>query len=73
MVAFKKRTTRRMPPKTRKIAKLINELASIERRLKNILPEIQTAEMYEIAEQRRQQHHKVTESDDGEELFPKED
>ena len=56
MAGFRSKTTRRMPPKTRKLAKLINDLASVQRRLKNLLPEIQTAEMYEIGEHRRQQH-----------------
>lgn len=67
-MAYRGKTTRRMPPKTRKLAKLINDLASIERRLKNLLPEIQTAEMFERAEQKRQQHsHSVVVN--GEQLF----
>lgn len=71
-MAFKKRTTRRMPPKTRKLAKLINDLVSVERRLKNLLPDIQTAEMFERAEQRRQEHsHPIAIKEGGEtrELF----
>lgn len=68
MAGFRKKTTRRMPPMTRKVAKLINELASIERRLKNLLPDIQTAEMYEIGERKRQQHgHPIIV--EGEEIF----
>lgn len=60
-MAYKARTTRRMPPKTRKLAKLINDLASVQRRLKNLLPEIQTAEMYERGERQRQEHLKAQE------------
>ncbi len=55
-MAFKSKTTRRMPPLTRKVAKLINEMDSIKRRLKNLVPEIQTAELYQRAQQKREAH-----------------
>lgn len=63
-MAFRSKTIRRMPPKTRKLAKLIGELDSISRRLKNLLPEIQTAEMYERAEAKKkasQRHYQSSE------------
>ena len=69
MGGYKKSTTRRMPPKTRKLAKLINELASVQRRLKNLLPEIQTAEMYERGEHRRQEHLKAKTDTDTKDIF----
>lgn len=59
-MAYRSKTIRRMPPKTRKLARLIGDLDSVSRRLKNMLPEIQTAEMFERAEAKRkaqQKHH----------------
>lgn len=43
-MAYQKRTLRSMSPTTRKVARLIGELGSIERRLKNLIPEIKTIE-----------------------------
>jgi len=43
------KTLRRLPPVTRKYARLLNELQSIERRLKNILPEIERLEIDSLA------------------------
>ena len=48
-MAYKRKTLRNMKPKTRKLARLINELESTVRRLKNILPEIAEAELAERA------------------------
>jgi hypothetical protein len=48
-MAYKRRTLRAMPPKTRKLARLINELDSTVRKLKNILPDIADAEIAERA------------------------
>lgn len=41
---MRKRTIRRLPETTRRVAKLVNELASIQRRMKNILPKLQELE-----------------------------
>jgi len=43
-MAFRKSTLRQMSPTSRKVARLIGELASVERRLKNLLPEIKQIE-----------------------------
>jgi len=51
---LRKKTLRRMPPETRKVAKLVNDLASVERRLKNLLPTIQRMEVWERADLKRQ-------------------
>ena len=44
-MAFRKATLRRMPPVTRKYAKLLNELDSVLRRSKNMVEEIQRLEL----------------------------
>ena len=44
-MAFRKATLRRMPPKTRKYAKLLNEMESVLRRGKNMAEEIQRLEL----------------------------
>jgi len=43
-MALRKKTLRKMSPTTRKVARLIGELSSVERRLKNLLPEIRNIE-----------------------------
>ena len=43
-MAYRKSTLRSMSPTTRKVARLIGELSSIERRLKNLLPDIRNIE-----------------------------
>ena len=48
-MAYKKKTLRNLPPKSRKYARLINELDSTSRRLKNLLPDIRDAERAERA------------------------
>jgi len=48
-MAYKRKTLRNMLPKARKLARLINELDSITRRLKNLLPDITEAELAERA------------------------
>ena len=60
-MTLRKRTLRRMPPETRKVARLVNELESVERRLKNLLPSIQRMEVWERAELRRQAAQEKTE------------
>ena len=44
-MAYRKRTLRGMSPVTRKTARLIGELESVTRRLKNIIPEIRSLEL----------------------------
>ena len=48
-MAYRKHTLRTMSPTTRKVARLIGELSSIERRLKNLLPEIKDIEFESLA------------------------
>jgi hypothetical protein len=40
-MAYRKRTLRVMSPTARKVARLIGELDSVSRRLKNLIPELQ--------------------------------
>ena len=54
-MAYAKKTLRRMPEKTRKVARLINDLESVTRRLKNQVPTIQAMELWDRAEIKRQQ------------------
>lgn len=44
-MAYRKRTLRRLPPRTRKVARLVGELDSVSRRLKNLLGEIESLEI----------------------------
>jgi CRISPR/Cas system-associated endonuclease Cas3-HD len=43
---MRKKTLRKMSPGARKIAKLIGDLESVTRRLKNCLPELEEMEMW---------------------------
>jgi len=40
-MAYRKRTLRTMSPTARKVARLIGELDSVSRRLKNLIPDLQ--------------------------------
>ena len=44
-MAYRKATLRRMPPKTRAIARLVNDLESVTRRLKNQIPIVEQLEI----------------------------
>ena len=44
-MAYRKATLRKMPPETRKYAKLLNELESVLRRGKNMVPQISRLEL----------------------------
>ena len=44
-MAYRKKTLRSMLPTTRKVARLIGELESVDRRLKNLIPELQRMEL----------------------------
>ena len=48
-MAYRKKTLRSMLPTTRKVARLIGELESADRRLKNLIPELQRIELDAIA------------------------
>ena len=52
-MALRKKTLRQMPPTTRKIAKTINEAESAIKRLKKLLPELQTLELLANGERKR--------------------
>jgi uncharacterized protein (UPF0335 family) len=44
-MAYKKKTLRRMSPTARKVARLAGELESVARRLKNLIPELQSLDL----------------------------
>lgn len=46
---LRKATLRRMPPQSRKYARLLGELESVHRRLKNMLVEVQRLELDSLA------------------------
>jgi len=48
----RKKTLRRLPPTARKVARLCDDLHSVEARLKNLLPAIVEMEMWERAEKK---------------------
>ena len=48
-MAYRRRTLRAMLPITRKVARLVGELNSIDRRLKHLIPELQKLEGEAIA------------------------
>ena len=58
-MAYKKRTLRRMSPTARKVARLAGELDSVARRLKNLIPDLQSLDIdskaLETAKQRQWQ------------------
>ena len=43
-MAYRKKTLRSMSPTTRRVARLIGELGSVTKRLKNLIPDIQRLE-----------------------------
>lgn len=45
-MAYRKNTLRKMPPHTRKVARLLNDLESVHRRFKNLMDETYVLEMY---------------------------
>lgn len=52
-MAYRKATLRKLPPVTRKVAKLLNELESIHRKLRNALPQIEGLERWHRADLKR--------------------
>ena len=59
MAGYRRATLRRMPPTTRKLARLIGEVSSLERRLKNLVPDIQRLEMDSKALFNMEAHYKT--------------
>jgi hypothetical protein len=57
-MAYRKKTLRRLTPEARKLAKLIGELESVSRRLKNLVPIVERLEVDLRAEQKRQAYYK---------------
>ncbi len=53
-MAYRKKTLRSMSPVTRKVARLIGELDSVARRLKNLIPELQRLDLDSQALKRSQ-------------------
>ena len=51
-MAYRKKTLRSMLPTTRRVARLIGEVGSVEQRLKNLIPELQRIELESIALQK---------------------
>ncbi len=62
-MAYKKKTLRIMSPTARKVARLIGEQESIAKRLKNLIPELQSLEMDSKALSTAKQGLQVTDSD----------
>lgn len=57
-MSYRKKTLRQMPEQTRKLAKVIGELDSVSRKLKNQLLKIEELERWYLAEQKRQSYYK---------------
>ncbi len=51
---YRKRTLRRMTPQARRLARLADDLESVRRRLKALVPVLHDLEMWERAEKKRQ-------------------
>jgi len=60
-VAFRKATLRRMPPVTRRYAKLLGELESVLRRGKNLVEEISRLELDSRALAHAREREAITE------------
>jgi hypothetical protein len=59
MSVYQSKTLRRMPPETRKLAKLVNEADSLVRRLRNRIPEMAQLERDSMAFYKRQHVEKA--------------
>ena len=57
-MAYRKKTLRQMPEHSRKLARLVGELESVARRLKNELANIEAIERAYRAELKRQAYYK---------------
>lgn len=63
MAVYQSKTLRRMPPETRKLARLINEADSLVRKLRNRLPDIAQHERDSIAFYKRRDAEKTKSED----------
>jgi len=57
-MAYRKKTLRRLTPEARKLAKLIGELESVSKRLKNLVPVVERLEIDVKAELKRQAYYR---------------
>jgi len=57
-MGYQRKTLRKLSPEARKLAKLVNELDSVTRRLKSLVPIVQDLEIWEKAERQRQAYIK---------------
>ena len=69
-MAYRKKTLRRMQPVTRRYARVINELDSVLRRLRNLTEDIARLESDSIALFRQSRQAGTEKSEDLEEIFP---
>lgn len=53
MMPYRRSTIRKMPPRTRLIARMLNELESVHTRMRNLLPIIELDERQRLAEAKR--------------------
>ncbi|MBW2673825.1 MAG: hypothetical protein JRD89_10495 [Deltaproteobacteria bacterium] len=63
-MGYRRITLRRMPPETRRLARLINDLDSVNRRLKNYLAVVQELELWAKAAQARKKAEGEGEGED---------
>lgn len=63
MAVYQSKTLRRLPPETRKLARLVNEADSLVRRLRNRVPEIAQLERDSIAFYKRRDAEKTKRDD----------
>jgi len=72
-MAYRKRTLRVMSPTARKVARLIGELDSVSRRLKNLVPELQELDFERKALKTAKAELTLPDKEEGDlemELFP---
>jgi len=69
-MAYRKKTLRQMQPVTRRYARILNDLDSILRRLKNLTEDIARLESDSIALFRQSRQAGAEKSEDLEEIFP---
>jgi len=58
-MAFRRKTLRTMSPTARKVARLAGELDSVSRRLKNLIPELQSLDLDSRALQNAKAIYKI--------------
>ena len=68
-MALRKKTLRKLPPRARKVARLIGELESVANWLKNMLPDLVDMEMWESAGKTRARYTKLSPAEQLQELM----